>query len=463
MGETLSRGPNGADLIVRPVRSEERGRWRQLMQAHHYLGFRPIVGESLWYVATCQEEWVALLGWGAAALKCGPRDAWIGWTPALKFRRLHLMANNVRFLVLPHGHRPNFASRILALNLRRLSPDWERSYGHPLLLAETFVDAARFRGTCYRAAGWQALGLTRGFAKRNRGYVPHGRPKQVWVRALDPQARYLLQAPLLPPLPSFRKEHALRIDVNRLPWEGQGGLVEMLRGLADPRKPRGVRHPLVTVVAIAVGAALAGARSFNAVAEWAKDLSRDTLRRLGSQRWTAPSEPTIRRLLQKLDADLFDAAIGRWLLEQCARPGPALSVEGKTLRGARDAGGAAPHLLSAILHQEGVVVAQREVGEKTHEIPELPRLLAPLPLEGAVVTADALHTPQETARYRVEEKKADYLFTVQDNPPTFKQDIADLHLESSIPKTSSALNSGKLMALLRRTTIDPTVVQPAEN
>ncbi len=180
------------------------------------------------------------------------------------------------------------------------------------------------------------------------------------------------------------------IDLNRLPLDGEGGLIELLRTVKDPRQRRGVRHPLVTVVA------LAGARSFKAVAEWAKDLTRDTLRRLGSQRWTAPSEPTLRRVLQKLDAERFDAAIGRWLLEQCAVQGPALSVDGKTLRGARDADQLAPHLLSAILHQEGLVVAQRAVGEKTNEIRELPCLLEPLPLAGAVVTADAEPTQRET-------------------------------------------------------------------
>jgi hypothetical protein len=121
------------------------------------------------------------------ALKCAPRDAWIGWTPALQFRRLPLIANNVRFLILPQWHGRNFASRILALNLRRLSADWERYYGHPLPLVETSVDPVRFRGTFYQAAGWQALGLTHGFAKRHRGYVPHGHPKQVWVRPLHPR------------------------------------------------------------------------------------------------------------------------------------------------------------------------------------------------------------------------------------------------------------------------------------
>jgi len=238
-----------------------------------------------------QDQWVALLGWGATALKCTPRDAWIGWSPALRLRRLPLMANNVRFLVLPEWHRPNLASHVLVLNLKRLSADWERYDGHPILLVETFVDAARFRGTCYRAAGWQ------GFAKRGRGYVAHGRPQQVFVRALDPQARHYLHSPRLASLPSSRKEHRFMIDVNRLPLDGEGGLIEVLRTVVDPRQPRGVRHPLVTVVAIAVCAALSRARGFNAIAEWAKDLSRDTLRRLGSKCWTPPSEPTIRRVL----------------------------------------------------------------------------------------------------------------------------------------------------------------------
>ena len=317
MGEPACRLPElPGPLTVRLARSEERDRWRQLMDAHHYLGFQPIVGQSLCYGATVDDQWVALLGWAAAALKCRPRDAWIGWPPSLKWRRLHLIANNVRFLILPQWRRPNLASRILALNLKRLSQDWERYYGHPILLAETFVDAARFRGTCYRAAGWQVLGTTRGFGKRGSGYVAHGQPKILLVRPLSPQARSRLLAPFLPLLPFPGKETSFMVDLNRLPLEGQGGFIDLLRTLVDPRKPRGVRHPLVTVVAIAVCAALSGARGFQAVADWAKDLSRETLQRLGSHRWTAPSEPTIRRVLRKLDADRLDAHIGQWLLQQ---------------------------------------------------------------------------------------------------------------------------------------------------
>ena len=167
-------------MRVRLVRAQERGRRRQLMDAHHYFGFRPMVGESLWYVAACDEQWVALLAWAAAALKCAARDARIGWTSSLKFRRLHVVANNVRFLILPRGPRRNLASQVLARNLERLSADWEREYGHAILLAETFVDRARFRGTCYRAAGWPELGVTRGFGKQAPVMWPMANRSSSW-------------------------------------------------------------------------------------------------------------------------------------------------------------------------------------------------------------------------------------------------------------------------------------------
>lgn len=418
-------------LSVRLVRAEERTRWQQALAEHHYLGCPRPVGEALWYVATAGTEWVACLAWGTAALKCRPRDTWIGWTPPLQWRRLPLVVNNVRFCCLPPA-RPNLASQVLALNLRRLSADWEWAHGHPVLLAETFVDPTRFRGTCYRAAGWQCLGVTRGFAKRNMRYVAHGHPKTVWVRPLRPGAVVALTAPFPPPCAGL-KEDAPMLDANRLPLEGAGGLLDVLQTVPDPRHRRGVRHPVRTVVALAVCGAVAGARSFTAIAQWARGLSSEALRRLGATRRTPPSEPTIRRVLQAVDADALDAQLGPWLLQVAGRPGAALSVDGKTLRGGHARGQAAPHLLSAILHQEAVVVAQAAVPATTNEIPALPALLAPLPLAGTIVTADALHTQTDTARFLVEEKHADYVFTVKENQSTLKQDIAALQLDAFPP------------------------------
>lgn len=432
IGEATQAALNLRALEVRVVRSGERERFGELIDEHHYLGYQHIVGESLCYVATHGSDWVALLGWGSAALKCGVRDRWIGWDRDVQWRRLHLIANNVRFLILPGANQPNVASRILALNLKRLSRDWQMHHGHPILLAETFVDSSRFGGVCYRAAGFEVLGQTRGFAKRNRGYWYHGQSKLVLVRPLRVDALSGLVAPFLPPLNRERKESWM-IDVNSLPLQGAGGLMDLLGTVVDPRKRRGVRHSVVSIVAISVCAALSGARSFCAIAEWAQGLSREALNRLGSKHRTAPSEPTLRRVLQRLDADCLDREIGQWLSQSYPPAGRALAIDGKTLRGGHDAGKPAPHLLSAILHQEAVVLGQIGVEEKTNEIPKLPQLLDRMPLQGAVVTADALHTQQGTARYLVENKKADYLFIVKDNQPTLRQDIAALELQSFPP------------------------------
>lgn len=364
-------------LQVRPITLEERPRWRRLMR-QHYLGFKSVVGESICYVATIDDQWVALLAWGMAAMKNRHREAWIGWDEALKWRRLHLVANNVRFWILPGAHLKNLASKVLALNLRRLSSDWQERYGHPILLAETFVDLSRFQATCYRAAGWMPLGETRGFARSGNGYASHGKPKMLLVRPLHPDAPKMLAAAFSPPMAANPKEKIPVLDVNRLPIEGEDGLLDVLRTIPDPRKRRGVRHPLICILSIAVCACLSGARSFEAIAEWASELSRDALKRLGSKRRRAPSEKCFRLTLQRLDAAAFDAAICGWLARRKVFAGEGIALDGKTPRGAHDGDKAAPHLLSAVLHREGVIVAQVAVGEKTNEIPCVKPLLADL-------------------------------------------------------------------------------------
>jgi hypothetical protein len=351
----------------------------------------------------------------------------------LKWRRLHLVANNTRFLILPGVHLNNLASKTLAANLRRISRDWQQRYGHPILLAETFVDLSRFEGTCYRAAGWIPLGQTRGFARSGSGYSAHGKPKMLLVRPVHPDARRMLGSAFSPPQVSDRKENIRVIDIEKLPLEGNDGLIDVLRTITDPRKRRGVRHPLICILAIATCASLSGARSFEAIAQWAGELSREALRRLGGKRATPPSEKCFRLTLQRLDAAAFDQQICSWLARHNILAGMGIALDGKTVRGARDGDKSAPHLLSAVLHREGIIVAQQQVGEKTNEIPCVQPLLQDLNIEGSVVTADAMHTQKETARFLVEDKKADYVFTVKDNQPTLRQDIADLGLEAFPP------------------------------
>ncbi|MBM3884111.1 MAG: ISAs1 family transposase [Verrucomicrobia bacterium] len=418
----------GGDILhqlkVRLITPEERPGWDDLIRAHHYLGLRCLGGRNLRYVAEWRGQWLALLGWQAAALKCHARDAWIGWPAHLQFQRLHLIANNARFLILPQVHLSHLASRLLALNLRRLSSDWQSAYGHPLLLAETFVDPARFRGTCYRAANWIFLGKTRGYAKSAQRYCFHNQPKQVWVYPLHRHARQWLA--------SAQEQPCWRCPMNlrALSTRQLEDLHLRLRGLPDTRKPRGVRHRLSAVLTIAVGAVLCGAKAYTALAEYALSLSQDQLKRLGARynrrtkRFEPPSEPTLRRVLQSANAEAIDQMLGQWLLGSTDLQDP-VAVDGKTLRGARRPEGQV-HLLSAFLQHEAITVAQRQVEAKTNEITQIKPLLETLPLQGRLVTADALHTQRETARWLVEEKKADYLLTAKQNQATLRDDIATL-------------------------------------
>ena len=175
-------------LVVRPVAPEERLGWRLFMARYHYLGFRPIVGEHLLYAALLGSEPVALLGWAGAALQAPLRDRYIGWDESTKRRHLRLVVSNIRFLVLPWVQVECLASKVLACNLRRLSKDWQQAWGHPVWMAETFVDTSRFRGTCYRAANWLYLGHSAGRSRHANRYPRNGVPKALFVYPLRRRA-----------------------------------------------------------------------------------------------------------------------------------------------------------------------------------------------------------------------------------------------------------------------------------
>jgi len=230
------------------------------------------------------------------------------------------------------------------------------------------------------------------------------------------------------------------------------GLAEFLARVPDRRRARGRRHRLATILLLTCAAVAAGSKSLVAIAEWAARAPQWVLDAAGARRdpragrLMVPSETTIRRTLGGVDADAVDAQVGAWLLVLGGYPDPAgagqaaggddasaddragtggqvpgdgmvVVVDGKTVRGARREDGTAPHLLAAMTREEAAVIAQRQVSEKSNEIPAFIPLLRDLRLDGAVVLADALHTQRETARFLVEDKHADYVFTVKENQP----------------------------------------------
>jgi Domain of unknown function (DUF4338) len=177
---------------VQPVRLEvvspgspSGKRWEFFLDRYHYLGFR-VVGENLGYLAfDRQGRELACLLFGAAAWRCQARDRHLKWTPALRLARLCHVANNTRFLILPWVKIPHLASHVLGLAARRISQDWQAKYGHGLEWLETFVDKARYRGTCYKAANWFCLGETTGRSRQDRNHTVQVSRKAVFIYQLS--------------------------------------------------------------------------------------------------------------------------------------------------------------------------------------------------------------------------------------------------------------------------------------
>jgi len=192
-----------ADLL--PVTLEEistqkdalqRSLFDTLLRQHHYLSHRGSVGENLQYLARDRQgRPLACVLFGASAWMCKVRDEHIGWDPSSRQRRLGYVTNNTRFLILPWVRAPHLASHLLGRIARRLSADWQRKYGHPIYLLETFVDTSRFAGTCYRAANWVHVGQTTGRTRQNKTMTPQSPPKAVWLYPLRLDFRQALCAP----------------------------------------------------------------------------------------------------------------------------------------------------------------------------------------------------------------------------------------------------------------------------
>jgi len=183
----LSDLPSIELKIVRGTDSEPL--YNSLVHYHHYLGYRQIVGNHLKYIAYIDERPVACLGWGSAAWSVKSRDAFIGWDKTTKENNLHFVANNTRFLVLEWVSVKCLASKLLALNVKRISDDWLNIYNHPLYLLETFVEQRRFKGTCYKAANWIRAGQTKGIAKSGHNHLLHGNIKDVLLYPLGKNFR----------------------------------------------------------------------------------------------------------------------------------------------------------------------------------------------------------------------------------------------------------------------------------
>jgi len=413
---------------VRLLEREELQKANQLLDEHHYLKSVKPVGERLYYVATdAQGQWLAILLFSAAAKHLKHRDRWIGWTVTQRQRRLSLVTNNTRFVLLPDRTVPNLGTKVLKLVLERLSADWQAHYGHPVVIVETFVDPEQFCGTVYTANGWEELGTTDGWGRHQRDYyVKHDKPKRLFARELCPQARRSLQAEHLKP-------DLAAVEAKVTPRPAQ--TVKEIRSIAEHFKQipefrgRVESYPLWSMMTIVHLATLCEApRGQKDLAKFARGFSQPQRRALGIRinrqgKYPAPSQSTFCRMFQGVDARKVEETILAIQEQVRGKPPPEelISFDGKEPNH-----GGGQGVLTALSVPSQFLLGSEIVETKTNEIPVAPELFKRLDLQGRFVSLDALHTQDETARTAVLEAGAHFLLTVKRNQQTVKENIEKL-------------------------------------
>ena len=365
------------------------------------MGFKQFAGRGLRYIAE-SGRWLALLGWQTGAFQCRPRDKWLGWHPSVQFK-VHLIGNNT-FLML---EEPWCAGAEPA----------ERGLGGPGGTGWSLCRSAENRGTCYRAANWIKLGLSKGYARSNgRFTAKHGQKKVMLVyplrkgareRLADPQERAEWQCP------------AVKVSYGQDDLRALRGLLDEVE---DPRGRHGKRHLLGAVLALLVLARLAGYVGGRQTEAFCKTLKQRELKALGC-RWdavgkvyVAPSDTTFQRVMAHTDPAALERVAQRWAQPRVERP-RALAADGKRIRGANrlTAEGLHWETVTLVDHATGVPVASRSYREEGGEQWAMRAILEETDVRDVTLTLDAGHAGFDLERALVEQHGADYVLRIKGN------------------------------------------------
>jgi len=304
----------------------------------HYLGSAKPMGDFLRQAVVRDGEWVALLAWGPACYALKDRDEWVGWHAGQRAERQKLIVQNRRYLLLhDRGTEPNLASKALAASLRALPEQWVEAFGYRPLLAETFTDIEKFRGTCYKACGWIEAGESQGFSRDALDfYVPHGNIKRLWLKELEFGARETLCAA---ELPEACRDGATSSAHGVLPFKAVQlrSLFEALQTIPDPRSR--ARFRIGSVLGIAAMALLCGCRDIAAIHRFASRLTQAQRAKIGLplKRGTKkfreiPGYLVFYNLLRDIDPKETAKVLTKWLGERSGSLPGALAMDGKFIR-----------------------------------------------------------------------------------------------------------------------------------
>lgn len=416
----------GKELTIRVIQPRERKRFDELLDEKHYLGQTRSVGDFLRQVVERNGEWVALFAWGPACLHLKDRDKWIGWNRLQMAERLKLVVQNRRYALLSErGKEPNLASQALGLAIRELPGHWQARFGYRPVLAETFTDIEKFHGTCYRAAGWEAVGRSAGYSRHRADfYVPNDSPKHLWVKPLCRDAKSVLCGADL--APEYRHaETPATSGVLPLTQKQMGSLWDVFCKMPDPRASN-TRFRLASVLTIVAMALMCGKRDISQFHRFGwrlRQRQRGLIRlpnKKGNRKYREiPGYGVYYQVLSRLDLDEFAKVLNEWLKARSGELPGALAVDGKMIRDCigvvtmaeHETG--VPHAMAVMSQKEGegdnceMKVARKLIDQSSN-------------LAGRVVTGDALHAQRQTSR-QIVEHGGDYVLQVKNNQPeTFK-------------------------------------------
>ncbi len=399
-------------------------RFKQLLEEQHRLGRRKTKGRSLYQVICREEQWLGLILWTGALWHLKARDQWIGWDALRRSERLQLVVHQARFLVLEQTRQPNLASQMLGAAVRDLPLQWEELYGYRPLLAETFTDPESHAGTCYKAAGWEPVGMSGKAGRHYAEKIPEElRPKKLWLKTLHPKSKTLLcQGELAEAYRAGLAAHAgERCALRR---QQLYSLFEAFQRVPDPRSRSARRYLIGAVLSLVALGLLRGAVHVSTILRTAQKLSQSQRGQLrlpmkkGTRFRQVPGYDVFREVLSRVDLDALARVLTQWLQSHAGELPRTLAVDGKTIR---DHLGLIVTLVDA---EEGapVAVAAHTAG-KGHELKTTQALLASpeVSLINATVTADSLHCQDQTAHIITREKGGDFLVQIRDNQPTLHQ------------------------------------------
>jgi hypothetical protein len=408
-------------LKVRVAQSPEE--WRQAKKAldqEHGLGAGQEAGDRVCQLVMEDGKLAAVLVWCAAAWHLKARDQMVGWDGVTRSRRLKLVVQLRRFLVLEETRRPNLASQCLGAGMREIAGQWEEEHGYRPLLAESFSDPESHAGTVYKATNWVLAGVTQGFSQDHTDfYVPNERPKKLWLKELVPDACVLMCARELP------------AACQRAEGEGGGARsplklsqLESLRAafleVPEPRSATSRRHPLPAMLGLIALGLLMGARDVLDIWRKVAGLSQRQRQALGlrvrdqqSGRLRMPGYDALNDLLGAIDPAAYARALTAFLQIHAGCLPRSLALDGKSVGNGR-----CGMIVTLCRHEDGRPVAMTVARGKKEdcEVSEARALLADPQVElvHALVTADPLHNKAATLRVIVE-KGGDYVIGTKEN------------------------------------------------